>query len=448
MKVLVLEDDQFVQRVLISYLKEEGHQVLLYSSFKELKNNNESFDLAFIDLDLEANLIGLKALECIAARVKYKVVFTGHDEFEIIAKAYEAGADDFITKPFDRASISSLLRRASITINGSRSSHILKDFKTTDESLMAQIMELETYISSKSPILLLGPTGVGKTTLAEVIHKNSDLSGEFIHVNCSEFSEQLLESEIFGHVKGAFTGADQDKVGKLKLADHGTLFLDELSSMPEYLQNKLLKAIEKKSFYPVGSDREVRSDFRVVSATCDSLDELIGEGSFRSDLYYRLSGYTFIVPALENRKSDVEYFIHDELAKSKRKIHLKEDAYEELLNYSWPGNVRELVHVMKKILHMNKGVISKEDLQLERDVNIEKNDLHSRIDQLNIPSHFLDYAKENSLRDLVEKIEEFVLYHSFKYNDEKVRRTADDLRLSTNSFYKIMKRVKQSLEDK
>jgi transcriptional regulator with PAS, ATPase and Fis domain len=254
----------------------------------------------------------------------------------------------------------------------------------------------------------------------------------FIHLNCSEISESLLESELFGHEKGAFTGAVKSKKGMLELADGGILFLDEIATMPMSLQKKLLKAIEERAFYPVGSEKIVTSNFRLISATCENLQEKILKGEFRSDLYYRLEGFNVHLKALRERKSDLEELIKSFQKKSERRFIFDPDAKSLLLSYSWPGNIRELSKVMDIIQLKENGKVTVADLNkllVEKKYSAEIN---------------IDDVKEMGLNSYVEKMEMAILSKTLKQNKDKVRKTLSDLKISNNAFYRILANLKNN----
>jgi transcriptional regulator with PAS, ATPase and Fis domain len=269
--------------------------------------------------------------------------------------------------------------------------------------------------------------------LAKFIHELSSNGSKqpFIHLNCSEISESLLESELFGHEKGAFTGAIKNKKGMLELADGGILFLDEIATMPMTLQKKLLKAIEEKAFYPVGSEALVTSRFRLISATCENLQDKILKGEFRSDLYFRIEGFNVHLKALRERTDDLADLVKSFQKKSERRFIFEPEAKEMFRTYAWPGNIRELAKVMDILQLKENGKVTTLDL---KKLFAET----KQVEALNI-----DEVKEMGLNSYVEKMEMAIVSATLKKNKDKVRKTLTDLKLSNNAFYRILENLKR-----
>ena len=290
LKILVIDDDKLSRIKIKSHLAD--HHVVEASSYEEaVERLTQNFDLCFIDLNLDNTevLLGLEILKITVQKGIYSVVMSSlHDE-EIIEHAYELGCSDYYTKGTEKNSTADTLNRFLLSKNDYLENHFFKEiFPTKSKEQKSILKKIIPVIQTELPICLLGESGTGKTFLAREIHEQSKRPGPFVAVNCAALSEELLESELFGHAKGAFTGATTDSKGKLALANHGTLFLDEIGSMSKGLQAKLLKAIEEKSFYQVNSDKLIKSDFRIISATLDNLEEKIKSGEFRFDLFQRL----------------------------------------------------------------------------------------------------------------------------------------------------------------
>ena len=269
---------------------------------------------------------------------------------------------------------------------------------------------------------------------AKKIHEQSKRIGSFVEVNCGGLSEDLLDAELFGHGKGAFTGASSENKGKLFLANNGTLFLDEIGSMSESMQKKLLKAIEEKSFYAVNSDKIVHSDFRVICATLDNLEDKILKGQFRFDLFQRLCGLSINLVPLRERKDDIIDLIKKELEQNEensRKLILSKEAKEIIINYTWPGNIRELKRFCNLIKVIPKGMIGKEDV-----FKILKNNEISNQNEKFLTSKQLEHARKFGLNSLVEEIEKEVVQSVLRENKLGIRKTMSELKINQAKVYK------------
>jgi len=439
---LIVEDDILTRLGLVHELRKYG-VCLEVSTQKEALDLIErtTFDFAFVDLDLEYELSGLEIVEKISAKKIYTVVLSGREDDEVIKIAYEKGCRDYLTKPFQSKTVSSILNKFSLL----REPEILdnffsKKYLTQDAQVIKSLDVLSEILISERPVLIEGETGTGKTLIAKLIHelrfKNFD---HFVALNCAEIPENLLESELFGYEKGAFTGAQNSKKGKLLLADGGTLFLDEIATLPMYLQKKLLKALEEKSFYPLGSEKMVSSDFRLVSATCENLKSLIKEGEFREDLYFRIEGFNIFLPPLRKRRDDipllVDYFLKN-VGIVGRRVIISPEVREALNNYAWPGNIRELQKTVQIFLASSKGIINLEQLPTSF---LHENKSSDPLEQDRVHSFIIQYG----LKAYLEKIEEEIVLCFVKKNHEHVRQTMKELKIANSGFYRIMARLKE-----
>ena len=446
---LVLEDDDLARLNLVTLLKDHG-LVREATNSKDAINllNSEKFDIAWIDLDLEEDLIGLSVIPIATRNRAYSVVLSGREEDEYIEEAYEKGCEDYLSKPFDKESLNLVLRKYKLLKNENKLRNFFsKKYVTQNEEFISELQILKEVVASDRPVFIKGPTGTGKTLISKLIHELLfDNMDKFIHLNCSEIPENLLESELFGYKKGAFSGADKDKKGKLELADGGSLFLDEIATMPMLLQKKLLKAIDEKTFYPLGSEKEVKSNFRLMSATCENLEGMVKDGLFREDLYYRIEGFNITLPALNERRGDLPLLLKHFLGKGKRRVVLSKDVKEVLENYEWPGNIRELRKVIEVLQAKSHGVINLSDLPGHIH-SIDKTE-QSHITQVQrkregvLTQEQLEFIRHNGLKVFIDKVEEDSVRTLFKENDDKVRQTLGILKVSNSSFYRIMDRIK------
>lgn len=325
---------------------------------------SQKFDICFIDLDLDQRLGGLNVVKKVKSVGSYGVIISGNDENEIIAQGYSYGCMDYLTKPVNQSAIELIFRRFETTQNAGKIDKLLQErFITQDEQTLDSLEIIKRVNLSKKAVLLNGESGTGKTCLARIIHEAS--SGEdtpFVSLNCSQFNDNTLESELFGHVKGSFTGAHKDKVGLIKKAEGGTLFLDEVHSLSNKAQQKLLTAIETGVIYPLGSEKSQKVNFRVICATCESLEELIAQGKFRRDLYYRIKTFVIYLKPLGERKCDIKPLIEYRLSKLARKIVVADEAMKALESYSWPANAREVEDMVENWDVMGLGIVNLNDL--------------------------------------------------------------------------------------
>ena len=333
-------------------------------------------NLVITDMKM-SGMDGLTVLRSIKERSPETLVMiiTAFGTVDVAVEAMKAGAYDYITKPFNRDALKLTVRKA-LQFNGlAEENKRLKselsdraDFHTIVGSSreMEKIFEVIRKVAdTEAAIFITGESGTGKELVARSIHANSSRrEAPFVAINCAAIPRDLLESELFGHTKGAFTGAVRDKTGKFQVADGGTLFLDEVGELPLELQPKLLRALQEKEVEPVGSTTVQKLDVRVVSATNLNIDKAIADGTFREDLYYRLSVIPIHLPPLRERRKDIPLLIRYFCSKhGGDKITFDKDALETLIMYPWPGNVRELENTVERLLIMrNSDVISLNDL--------------------------------------------------------------------------------------
>jgi DNA-binding NtrC family response regulator len=382
MKILIADDDKNLRKVLMNELSFEGFDV--YEADDGVKAmsmlEKDEYDVVLLDL----NMPGVPGMKILEKMKKIEIpteviILTAHATVSTSVDAMKLGAYDFLTKPFQMEELTAVIEKAYekkklLGENLLLKSQIKRQTETksivTKSSLMIGVLEnAKKFAASDLPVLICGESGVGKELVARAIHDASKrVDGPFIPINCSAIPDTMLESELFGHEKGAFTGAHTKKLGLLEIATHGTLFLDEIGELNSQLQGKLLRAIETESFFRVGGVKEIKVDVRFVSATNKDIMKEVETGNFRSDLYYRISTLSLYIPPLRERKEDipllVEYIIGNNPSFKNKKV--SKHSLEILSGYLWPGNVRELQNVIQRALFLSKDdTIEPDDLPFD-----------------------------------------------------------------------------------
>ncbi|MDH4232827.1 MAG: sigma-54 dependent transcriptional regulator [Nitrospirota bacterium] len=380
-KILVAEDEEIARKHLLYTLGNEGYEVLGAKNGREALDriSGDHFDLLITDVKMPV-MNGIELLEKIRETHPDTdvMIITGFGSVGDAVDAMKQGAYDYITKPFNLDELVIKVRKISEKKKLKKENTALKAFFGMNKKVsiiarsesMKDILRLIDGIqNSDCNILLTGETGVGKSLLAKIIHFTSKRQEmPFLSINCATLTEELLASELFGHERGAFTGAVRTKQGLVEIADTGTLFLDEIAEMSPNLQAKLLKVIEEGEFFRVGGTRPIKVDVRFVAATNQKVKIAIAEGRFREDLYYRLNVMEIFIPPLRDRKEDIEplseYFLRKHILSSKGKVTgFKRESLAILKSYSYPGNVRELENIVERAVILEKGtLISPESL--------------------------------------------------------------------------------------
>lgn len=381
-KILIIEDESAIRRVLVKILKEENNQYKIFEAedgldaMEQIKSTD--FDLVLCDIKLP-KMDGVEVLEA-TKKIKPESVFvmiSGHGDLETAVQTMRLGAFDYISKPPD---LNRLLNTVRIALNTKNLVHentilkkkVSKNYEMIGES--APIERIKIMIDKVAPtdarVLITGPNGTGKELVAHWLHQKSERSsGPMIEVNCAAIPSELIESELFGHVKGAFTSAVKDREGKFESANKGTIFLDEIGDMSLSAQAKVLRALQENKITRVGSDKDIKVDVRVIAATNKNLKEEIQKGRFREDLYHRLAVILIEVPALNKRSEDIPLlvdFFAEKIAQEQgnaKKLFTPE-ALEMLQKYDWTGNIRELRNVVERLIILGGEAISENDVQL------------------------------------------------------------------------------------
>ncbi|TAL26480.1 MAG: sigma-54-dependent Fis family transcriptional regulator, partial [Nitrospirae bacterium] len=378
-RILIADDDKNLRKVLMTELSDAGFDVIETESGVKAAAliENDEYDVLLLDLNMPG-LGGMDVLKKInTLEIPTEVIIlTGHGTVSAAVEAMKLGAYDFLAKPFKVEELKAVIEKA-YEKKKLRSENLLlktqikRQFRQkniiTKNALMLNILETVKKVAAPdSPVLIYGESGVGKELIARAIHDASDRAEKpFIPINCGAIPENIIESELFGHEKGSFTGAYTKKSGLLEIADSGTLFLDEIGDLPMQLQIKLLRVIETQSFFRVGGTREIKVDVKFVFATNKDIKAEAEKGGFRPDLYYRISALTVHIPPLRERKDDIPLLIAHFIESNPPFKHKKfsKDALDALSEYSWPGNVRELQNVLHRTLLLSKGnAITREDL--------------------------------------------------------------------------------------
>ncbi|HVP17438.1 MAG TPA: sigma-54 dependent transcriptional regulator [Spirochaetia bacterium] len=368
-RILVIDDEPNVRTVLKMLLEDDGYEVLTAENGEKgmaAINEGPELDLVISDLKMPG-IDGLELLRHVkqAGRSLPLVMITAYGSIEKAVEAMKSGAADFITKPFNKDVIRHIVHKLLTTEDLKRENDLLRQACPVPGVIahspsMREVVELvEKVAAAPSAVLILGESGTGKEVIARAIHaravekKKSDFSVPFVSINCPAVPDTLIESELFGYRKGAFTGASQNFSGKLSQARGGVLFLDEIAEIPLPTQAKLLRFIEEKVFEPLGSTVKTRVDARIICATNKDLESLVREGKFREDLYYRINTITIRIPALRERREDIlplaRHFLDQySLVLGKQVRGFTQEAEGALCGYSWPGNVRELRNVIER----------------------------------------------------------------------------------------------------
>lgn len=410
--ILIVDDEDSVRDSLHNWFIEDGYRVEGAEDAKKALSmlESEHYDIILADIKMPG-MDGLEMLKRIKTLKKESIVImmTAFATVDTAVQALKDGAFDYVTKPFDPDDLSHLIRNASKQILLTEENEMLRDKVVTlenvedligqSEAMMNVLREIESVSQSNASVIITGESGTGKELVARAIHANSPRKFfPMVSVHCGALSESLLESELFGHEKGAFTGAVYNRKGRFEMADNGTIFLDEIATISPKMQVELLRVLETKSFVRVGGHKEITSDFRVICATNRDLKEMVSLGLFREDLYYRLNVVNIFVPPLRERMDDIpllaDYFIKKYCTTMNRPLMTIEPAaLKRLEEFPFPGNIRELENMIERAIVVGNGKkITVRDLPLTKNVatttfesldDLEKNHISQILDKYN-----------------------------------------------------------------
>ena len=381
-RILIIEDEESIRRVLVKILQEsdETYECLTAKDGQEgldILSNDESIDLVFCDIKMPKK-DGIEVLQACTSRLSEVpfIMISGHGDIETAVECMRMGAFDYLSKPPDLnrllLTVKNALERKSLATENKRlKKKLRRSTQMVGES--GALKEVQQIIEKVAPtaarVLITGANGTGKELVARSIHELSERSSSpFIEVNCAAIPSELIESELFGHVKGAFTSAHKDRAGKFEAAHQGTLFLDEVGDMSLSAQAKVLRVLQEQTFSRVGSDKAIKVDVRVVAATNKNLQEAIASGTFREDLYHRLSVIRLELPSLDERKEDIPLLINHfntQIAEENgaRVKAFEKEAITELQKKSYKGNIRELRNVVERLLILSGDAVTLEDVK-------------------------------------------------------------------------------------
>ena len=439
--VLVIDDEENIRESLSDILADEGYHVLTAASAEqglELIRRDQP-DLVLLDIWLPG-MDGTQALREIAKADGHPpvIMITGHGTIELTVKTIRDGAYDFLEKPLsmdrviltvNRALEKSRLEMENLALKSSLKARTLL---VGDSPLMIDLKaRIEMAAASSTKVLITGESGSGKEVAARLLHDLSPRGRDkmpFVEINCAAIPQELIESELFGHEKGSFTGATDNRKGKFELADKGSLFLDEIGDMSLTTQAKVLRAIETQEFQKVGGSRSIKVDVRLIAATNKDLAKEVKKGDFREDLYYRINVIPIEMPPLRAHKEDipalVEHFIQNLSAEYGRAPkNISKEALKKLSQYNWPGNVRELRNIIERLLIMsNSGIIEEKDISLSGE-----------------PAGGEDYSKFGGLKEARDAFERDFILKKLAENNWNVSRTSEAIGVERSNLHRKIK---------
>jgi DNA-binding NtrC family response regulator len=444
-RILVADDEPNIRRVLAAVFAREGYEVSAVQDGAEALRTLEGEEVHAIVADLRMpRMDGMALLKHVVAEYPHLpvVMITAHGTVDTAVEALKVGAFDYITKPFEQEELTAVIRKAIVQSARSREEvHLTGDERGRYDIIgrhpeMLNVYELIRKVAdTPSTVLIQGESGTGKELIAKALHENSSRRHKpFIKINCAAIPKTLVESELFGYEKGAFTGAVASKPGRFELAHEGTLFLDEIAEIPPEMQVKLLRVLQEGEFERVGGLKTIRVDVRLVTATNRDLHEGIADGSFREDLFYRLNVVPIRLPPLRERQSDipllVEHFIAKFNTRLKKSVQgIEPAALERLIEYPWPGNIRELENVVERtVLFTEAGVVRVADLPAE---------VRGKAAPAAAPA--TPGSLKETVREATARLERDLIQKALRETGGNVTQAAKRLRISRKSLQNKMK---------
>ncbi|MFB0519545.1 MAG: sigma-54-dependent transcriptional regulator [Acidobacteriota bacterium] len=448
-RMLVIDDEPSMQEVLKKLLKDDGYEVTVASSGNEglHKLEQSGYDLVICDV-MMPDMNGLQTLEEIKKLEPEQMVImiTAYGSVEDAISAIKGGAFDYITRPYKNEVVLNAVRRAIqqryLIEENINLRSILKKYRFEDmvgkNKMMQDVFKLILQVApSKSTVMIEGESGTGKELVATAIHQNSSrVNKHFVVVNCGTVPADLLESNLFGHVKGAFTGAISSKRGLFEIADGGSIFFDEIGNINLETQAKLLRVMQEKKFMRLGGVDNIQVDVRIIAATNKNLKEMLDSGEFREDLFYRLNVINIKLPTLRERKDDIPLLVSHFLQKycqenNKRLCHITPEAMAYLWSYHWPGNVRELENTIERAVVLSTSNIIGKELLPDYIINPTVSVSYS----LQFPSDSL------SFKDMVHEFEKKLVLNSLKMANGVQKKAAELLKIKPTTFSEMLKRL-------
>ena len=461
--VLVIDDELVVRNSCRKILAEEGYKVILAENGREglEKAQMGIGDVILVDLKMP-DISGMEVLKAIKLKFPHKpiIIITGYSTVASAVKAMKLGAFDYIPKPFTPEELSltvqkalekkKLLDEVDFLRKELYEKYKIKNIIGKSDGMQEVFRLVNKVANTDSTVLIHGESGTGKEIIAKAIHLQSHRqNNRFVAIDCSALSPTLLESELFGHVKGAFTGALSTKPGIFEIANNGTIFLDEISNISPEIQAKLLRVIEEREFKPVGSSEMKKIDIRIISATNKDLKLLVKKNVFRLDLFYRLNVFPIFLPPLRERKEDIPLLATHFLKQFRKELNkqiegFSDEAMNLFINYHWPGNVRELKNTVERLLITIEGDVIKlehlSDIFMKQDIK----------EGLSIPrdKNELSNLKKKIKHQAIAETEKRFLLKSLKRNNWNVSRAARETGFQRTNFHALMRKYRIKLSDK
>lgn len=445
-KILAIDDEEDIILMMKMILEYEGYEFLSSTKGREgvqiaLK---EKPDAIFLDLKIP-QMDGFEIYDTLRNKgyIAPIIIISGHGNVSTAVDFIKRGAFDFLEKPLESEKILITLRNA-LEQKRLKEENIELKLKFEEKyrlignsKYMIKLKEdIQKIAYTNSTVLIMGESGTGKELIAHAIHKNSRRADKpFVKVNCAAIPEELIESELFGHIKGSFTGAFETKIGKFEQANGGTIFLDEIGDMSPRTQAKVLRVLEEGELEKIGSQKPVKVDVRIIAATNKDLEKEIKEGKFREDLYYRLNVMVLKVAPLREHPEDiedlVEYFAHHYCKENNfPQKKFSKDCIEEFKKYPWRGNIRELRNIVERLILMNKKNI------------IEKEDILSVLPESKWDNEISDFLKSNTLKGFREAAERYFIIKKLEENNWNIARTAKKIKTPRSNLYKKLEQYK------